>query len=595
MAQPNLAGKVVRCPTCGQSFQVPKPAAPRQMTVACGCGKTYPLNPALYGKQVRCQACGRQFVVPTPGRSPSPAPQPDPLATNNPLDGLGDLSNWGVPTANSAMNIPMGAATIPTTTYSAPVAKPKRKSSFKVNKKLIAVIGLSILAVVAIAGIGVAAFTWLPIGGYRSPQAVFDAHYRAQANRDWNTMFNTLTPESQSQMTGMLAGMLSTLSAFDPKIGELVKKYGITAQTRDVGKQGSDMQDLAAMFAQMQKDMAAAADAIKDKRAFFVDVMSEMEELAEDKGANFSKLIERSREAELKDVVIDGDTARGTQSVTLGSSKLNLPVAFRKIDGGWRIELAGLNAAASAAPNVPSATGGQSTPAIPPAATLGQGTNQNPNPNTTPSQPKSQGNNSPAAVFTAHKQAYASRDWATVFDTVTPDSQARLAGALVYSTHSVSRIDQQLSAVYARYGVKYDIDRTGGTMVKEQDANGGAGFIASINPELEIKRAMNTVQDKRGFFVDVLRQKEYEAERVRGLLRVPEGIVTNIGTDNPLRDVIEQGDQARAIQQITFDGQPVDIRVGFQRVDGKWRLDLASLQGALVKGRLIPQAVSAGK
>ena len=363
MAQPELAGKVVRCPSCGQSFQVPKPkpAPPRQLTVACGCGKTYPVKPELYGKQVRCQACGRQFVVPTPGRAPVQSPAPDPLGMSmeNPLDGIGDLSNWGVPAGNSAMNMPMGAATIPTPAYSAPAARPKRKSSFKVNKKLIGVISLSILAVAAIAGIGAAAFMWWPLGGYRSPQAVFDAHYRAQANRDWNTMFDTLTPESQSQMTGILAGMLSTLSALDPKIGELAKKHGITAQTQDFGKQGSGMQDLAEMFAQMQKDMAAAAAAIKDKRAFFVDVMSAMEELAEEKGANFSKVIERSREAELKDVVIDGDTARGTQSVTLGSRKLNLPAAFRKIDGGWRIEIAGPpGAASSPAPSFPM----QSTP-----------------------------------------------------------------------------------------------------------------------------------------------------------------------------------------------------------------------------------------
>ena len=55
-APPNLAGKQVACPSCGQALVVPS-AAPAQaagkIAVACQCGKRFAAPPNLAGRQVQ--------------------------------------------------------------------------------------------------------------------------------------------------------------------------------------------------------------------------------------------------------------------------------------------------------------------------------------------------------------------------------------------------------------------------------------------------------------------------------------------------------------------------------------------------------------
>jgi hypothetical protein len=49
---------------------------------------------------------------------------------------------------------------------------------------------------------------------------------------------------------------------------------------------------------------------------------------------------------ELKDVVIEGDRARGTQTIELIGRTIDSPIEFRKVNGGWRIHAAtGMGAA----------------------------------------------------------------------------------------------------------------------------------------------------------------------------------------------------------------------------------------------------------
>ena len=101
MAKIELAGQTVKCPTCGQAFQVPNPAAAANQStfqVACQCGRTYQVQATMAGRSVRCKACSQQFVVP-----PAPAtirqttaspvvPTPDPLG--NTVLGLATRSVW---------------------------------------------------------------------------------------------------------------------------------------------------------------------------------------------------------------------------------------------------------------------------------------------------------------------------------------------------------------------------------------------------------------------------------------------------------------------------------------------------------------------
>lgn len=71
---PQLAGKRVKCSSCGQAFTVPatKPAppvvksqAPAPPIVArCSCGMSFQARADLAGKQVTCPTCGQVFTVP---------------------------------------------------------------------------------------------------------------------------------------------------------------------------------------------------------------------------------------------------------------------------------------------------------------------------------------------------------------------------------------------------------------------------------------------------------------------------------------------------------------------------------------------------
>lgn len=73
--KPELAGKRVKCPTCGQAFTVPKPqAAADLIQVTCQCGKSMRAKPELAGKRVKCPACGGVVQVPAPQTAADPPP-----------------------------------------------------------------------------------------------------------------------------------------------------------------------------------------------------------------------------------------------------------------------------------------------------------------------------------------------------------------------------------------------------------------------------------------------------------------------------------------------------------------------------------------
>ena len=65
-AKPELAGKRVKCPSCGQPLTVPGSAAPQAVSasaaaatpvvVTCECGGRFQAGPHLLGKQVACPA-----------------------------------------------------------------------------------------------------------------------------------------------------------------------------------------------------------------------------------------------------------------------------------------------------------------------------------------------------------------------------------------------------------------------------------------------------------------------------------------------------------------------------------------------------------
>ena len=70
-AKPELAGKQLRCPSCGNPLRIPplQPVQPKPqagVTVACTCGSRFLAAPHLYGKRVACPTCGTPLLIPSP-------------------------------------------------------------------------------------------------------------------------------------------------------------------------------------------------------------------------------------------------------------------------------------------------------------------------------------------------------------------------------------------------------------------------------------------------------------------------------------------------------------------------------------------------
>ena len=125
-AKPELAGKPVKCPKCGQTFTVPKPQlATNRIQVTCQCGKALQAKPELAGKRVKCPGCGQALAI------PDPSVEGDPLGLggtgNDPL-GLGDLGDDPLGLGGDAPTAPLGPTTLPKTTVSAPRTKTARGS-----------------------------------------------------------------------------------------------------------------------------------------------------------------------------------------------------------------------------------------------------------------------------------------------------------------------------------------------------------------------------------------------------------------------------------------------------------------------------------
>jgi DNA-directed RNA polymerase subunit RPC12/RpoP len=345
MAKDELAGQSVKCPKCGGALRIPRatsPSTPATFAVACPCGRTYQVQPSMAGRPVKCNACGQQFVIPqAPAAirtSPAPAfiPTSQPLQGAGPLDNLGDMSSFGSPTlgTSAAPNV-----VLPQTAYGmpGPTARPKTKKR-AISKSALVSIGIGSIVLFAIVGIAIATFMFFPFSArYSTPEAVWDAQKKATASKDWKTLYNTFTPESQEQLVGGVALIAQLLATRDEGMTALMKKHGVESATSALNP--SSPGGFAQVLGQMQEQMKKASNSIKNKQAFFVDVM----EYFADKGEEFQNQMGGQKAAmipeslALKDVVIEGDAARGTQTINLMGRSMEMPVAFRKIDGSWLI------------------------------------------------------------------------------------------------------------------------------------------------------------------------------------------------------------------------------------------------------------------
>ena len=175
---------------------------------------------------------------------------------------------------------------------------------------------------------------------YGSPQAVFDAAAAAAAKQDWAAFMNCLTDESQDKFTFTLAvsaNFIKSIASMDKEKGaevakaidEAMKKHGVNeANLPKAMFNKSAPQDEREM-------MRKVVGPIKDKPVFVGEVMAAVKKLV-------NKEPQQEFAGTLTNVKIEGDEATATVVRKTPNKETQEPMAFRKVGGGWKIELFGM-------------------------------------------------------------------------------------------------------------------------------------------------------------------------------------------------------------------------------------------------------------
>jgi hypothetical protein len=155
----------------------------------------------------------------------------------------------------------------------------------------------------------------------KSPEQVFDQMVEAAKKEDGKALMATLTKDSQKVITGTMV-----LKMMDIKEGEpVLKKYAINVDV--VGEKQADGNADAAGKIKSLRDIA---DLVKDAPGFVHDTIPVMKKV-DPKSSPATGM----NEAKIKDIKVEGDTAKGTAEVE--GQTVELP--FVKEDGTWKIDL----------------------------------------------------------------------------------------------------------------------------------------------------------------------------------------------------------------------------------------------------------------
>jgi hypothetical protein len=186
---------------------------------------------------------------------------------------------------------------------------------------------------------------------YATPQEAWQAAAKAFTNKDWKAVYGVLTDESREKLTAQAAFLPLMIKGFaklapkDKQAEEMAKlkplddvlaKHGLTEEVlkkmeQEAKAKGTDKKDPDAMKKALQTLIAP----IKDRRAFVGEMMPALQ-----KATGMSKEDNKAfAEAQLKDVKVEGDKARGVLVLKKGDKEQREPIEFRREGGGWRVEM----------------------------------------------------------------------------------------------------------------------------------------------------------------------------------------------------------------------------------------------------------------
>jgi hypothetical protein len=183
---------------------------------------------------------------------------------------------------------------------------------------------------------------------FSTPQQAFEAARGAAQKGDWKGVCATLTDESRDALAGALAVLPSMYKAMARRAGPKEKavldklrplalvlaKHGLSEKTFNnllAERAGAADKDEAIKLA-----LPRLLAPVRDRCAFIADMFDALKKVDEKQAAR-SPI---AANAQLKDVTLDGDTAKGVIVTRVpGGRDRRDPIAFRRRAGSWKIDL----------------------------------------------------------------------------------------------------------------------------------------------------------------------------------------------------------------------------------------------------------------
>jgi hypothetical protein len=177
---------------------------------------------------------------------------------------------------------------------------------------------------------------------FSSPEATLATAKAAAADNDYRTFAACFTPAGQETIAAgfvMIGGMMQFMMAQDEKnpdkgkasaakINKVLEDHGVAE-----GSLPKITLDMSADKESQNKELRKLSEPVKDKPAFIADFIGVMQEVGDKPDA---RIIESN--AALKDLDIEGDTAKGTLVQTRETKESTTPIVFKKIGQDWKID-----------------------------------------------------------------------------------------------------------------------------------------------------------------------------------------------------------------------------------------------------------------
>ncbi len=322
-----------------------------------GCGKTYQIKEELRGKRVTCR-CGQSMIVPTRTAELQPSPTPpqnelSDLSSDDPFSSAVDeelrLAGGDQPAPGLAAAADYAALGIKNPVAAVPAAEKKTKKDDddrKLSRGAIVLIASGVGGLVLILIIVVAVFVLASMqSGFASPEEAFAAYQEAVSKKDWKAQFHTMTPPTQEKLMAAIGWMALSRHKNRDEIRAVFDKHGLSSFTKP-NPQLDFKEPTAEEIQQTQSDLLAA---IEDQPDFYEDLAAALLDAEEQRVGNPLLKVQhrKAREAvlravasaELKNLAVQGETAEAEMSLTIADITMDLPISFKRVEGGWLLDL----------------------------------------------------------------------------------------------------------------------------------------------------------------------------------------------------------------------------------------------------------------